>query len=89
METPFLERIEAALDLVRGRLAMHGGGMELVAADEASGEVSVRFRGACVGCPLASLTLGGIVEDVLGEVPGVRHVTAVSDDSMTDIPAAV
>jgi Fe-S cluster biogenesis protein NfuA len=59
---------------------MHGGGMDLVSADETTGEVRVRFRGACVGCPLSALTLGGIIEEILGNVPGVNIVSAVTDE---------
>ena len=55
-------------------LEKDGGGIELV--DVREGTVYVRFRGACVGCPMAAMTLSGVVEEVLKkkikEVKGVR-----------------
>jgi len=75
----FREEIEQALAVVREGLAMHGGNVELVKADLATGVVTVKLAGACVGCPFARETLSEGVESVLKEtVPGVREVRAAS-----------
>ncbi len=48
---------------VRPGLARDGGDIELVAVDEASGEVRVRLQGACAGCPMSQMTLTMVVEE--------------------------
>jgi len=73
----FLAAVTEALAPVLGRLAAHGGGIEVAAADAETGKVSLRFRGACIGCPLASETLNGIVEDILSDVEGIGEVIVV------------
>ncbi len=63
---------------VRPGLARDGGDIELVAVDEASGEVRVRLQGACAGCPMSQMTLTMVVERLLkDEVPGVKRVVPV------------
>jgi Fe-S cluster biogenesis protein NfuA len=70
------QRVESALDEVRPALRMDGGDVELVSVDE--GVVSVRLLGACGGCPMATMTLVGFVEERLKQrVPEVRRVTSV------------
>ncbi len=78
MAESFKNRVESALNDVRERLELHGGGIELADADADTGIVRVRFLGACVGCPFAAVTLEGIVENRLLEVPGYSEV--VVDD---------
>ena len=70
-------RIEGVLDIVRGSLALHNGGIEFVEFDGASGCLSLKFTGMCAGCPMANETLRSLVEDALGAVPEVRDVIAV------------
>jgi len=71
----FRESVEKALETVREGIAAHGGNIELVDADEATGVVTVRLQGACVGCPYADVTMKDGVESILCElVPGVREV---------------
>ena len=74
-------RIETVLDTVRRSLAQHRGGIEFVDFDTASGCVSLRFTGACAGCPMANETLKCIVEDAMACVPEVHDVVAVNVDS--------
>lgn len=70
------ERVEAALGEVRPALQMDGGDVELVGVDE--GVVRVRLLGACGGCPMATMTLVGFVEERLKlRVPEVRQVVSV------------
>lgn len=64
---------------VRPRLAMHAGSVEFVDFDKATGCVSVRLLGMCVGCPMATLTLQHGIEALLKErIVEVTSVVAVS-----------
>jgi Fe-S cluster biogenesis protein NfuA len=72
------EKIEQVLELVRPRLALHGGNVEFVAWNEELGEVQVRFLGGCKGCPLSQITLKMGIESMLQEhIPQVKEVIAV------------
>jgi Fe-S cluster biogenesis protein NfuA len=63
---------------IRPGLERDGGDIELVGVDDKTGEVKVRLRGACAGCPMSQMTLTMVVERVLKEeVPGVKKVTPV------------
>lgn len=79
-DASFKENVVLALRSVQSRLKTHGGGIELVRAEEDSGLVVVRFKGACAGCPFAVQTLEGLVERALEEVPGVTRVAALTDE---------
>ena len=64
------------MDEVRPRLQADGGDVELVSIE--GGEVRVRLKGACGGCPMAQMTLKQGIEKVLKEkVPGVESVVGV------------
>ena len=68
--------VRAALEEVRPALQMDGGDVEFVGID--GDAVQVRLLGACGGCPMASMTLVGFVEErVKQRVPGVRRVVSV------------
>jgi len=70
------DKVEAALEKIRPALLADGGDVELV--DVNDGMVTVRLRGACSGCPMASMTLKHGIEQVLKEqVPEVKEVIAV------------
>ena len=70
------QRVEAALEEVRPALRMDGGDLEFIDVDQ--GVVSVRLLGACGGCPMATMTLVGFVEERLRQrVPEVRRVVNV------------
>lgn len=72
------ERIEELLEMVRPRLAIHGGNVDFVNFNEESGVVQVRLQGACRGCPLSQLTLkAGIEALIVAELPEVKEVQAV------------
>ncbi len=58
--------IEQAFEELRPSLKADGGDCELVAVEGAS--VFVRLKGACVGCQLASVTLGGIRQRLSAEL---------------------
>ena len=73
------EKIEAVLSQVRPALRADGGDVELVDANE--GTVKLKLKGACAGCPMATITLKQGIERVLKEqVPEVKEVIAVQTD---------
>jgi len=68
------KRIEKVLkEKVAPELEMDGGGIELV--DFKQGTAYVKFKGACMGCPMAAMTLGNVVEEILKK--NVKEVKAV------------
>ena len=70
------EKVEAALAKIRPALQADGGDVELV--DVEGGVVKVTLKGACAGCPVATMTLKQGIERLLKEqVPGVKEVVAV------------
>ena len=74
-----LEEVKGVIEKeISPLLAMEGGSIELLSAEE--GVVKVRLRGACAGCPMSQYTLANFVEVTLKEkVPGVKEVVAVED----------
>ncbi len=70
------EDIKKALDEIRPALQADGGDVEYVGMD--GDVVKVRLKGACGGCPMATMTLkNGIEMYVKKKVPGVESVEAV------------
>jgi Fe-S cluster biogenesis protein NfuA len=70
------EDVEKALEEIRPMLQADGGDIELVGIE--GNKVKVRLRGACAGCPAASMTLKHGVERVLKQrVPEVEEVVPV------------
>ena len=66
--------VERILELIRPGVQRDGGDIELVGVD-ANGVVSIRFMGACVGCPSSQMTLKmGIERNLKEHVPGVTEV---------------
>lgn len=59
-------QVEAALERIRPALISDGGNIELVAI-ETTGDIRVRLKGACVGCPSSTITLKHLVERILRE----------------------
>jgi Fe-S cluster biogenesis protein NfuA len=69
------EKVQEVLDQIRTRLQADGGDIDLVDVDEQQGVVKVRLKGACIGCPMAQMTLQRGVERILKEqVPEVQQV---------------
>ena len=67
------EQVDAALDTIRPSLASHGGDVELVSVENTV--VTVRFLGACDGCPASALTFyGGVKKAIQDKFP---HITEV------------
>lgn len=57
------EKIKAKLEELRGMLQADGGDLELAEIDGTT--VKVRLKGACGGCPHATLTIKNGIERVL------------------------
>jgi len=70
------EMIEAALAQIRPVLQADGGDVELV--DVNDGTVSLKLKGACSGCPMATMTMQhGIARVLKEQIPEVKEVIAV------------
>ena len=70
------EKVEQLMDKkIRPSIQMDGGDIELIDVDESTGVVTVRLAGACVGCPLASVTLSlGVERELLENIPEFSHL---------------
>lgn len=55
---------------IRPTVQLDGGDIILISADETTGNITVRLAGACVGCPLSSITLTlGVERELLEHIP--------------------
>jgi len=71
------EQIKNVIHKLRPYLQRDGGDVELVEVSD-DGIVLVRLKGACSGCPGATMTLKAVIENLLvKEVPGVKKVVGV------------
>lgn len=72
------DQVKKVIEELRPYLQSDGGDMEFVSFDKKNGIVSVRFQGACQGCPISHVTLYQGVERMLKEkIPQVKGVEAV------------
>jgi len=70
------EKVEMVLGKIRPNLQADGGDVELVSVK--GGVVTVRLKGACGGCPMATVTLKQGIEKILKEeIPEVSEVVSV------------
>ncbi|NLK07479.1 MAG: NifU family protein [Firmicutes bacterium] len=70
------EQVQEVLDRIRPQLQADGGDVALV--DVKDGVVSVQLQGACVGCPMSTITLKNGIERLLKqEIPSVKEVVNV------------
>jgi Fe-S cluster biogenesis protein NfuA len=71
------EEVEEALDEVRPSIQADGGDVVLDEITE-DNVVKVQLVGACVGCPMSTMTLKQGVEKVLeSKIPEIKEVQAV------------
>ena len=68
-------RVSEVLELMRPAIKEDGGDIELVGISE-EGMVTIRFLGACVGCPSSAHTLHQGIERVRARVEGLVLVRA-------------
>ena len=70
------ERIERIIERIRPAIQADGGDVEFV--DLEDGVVQLRLMGACVGCPMSTMTLqAGIERMIRQEVPHIKGVMSV------------
>ncbi len=74
-ELTFEEKIKKGIDEIRPMLQRDGGDCELIAIE--GKKVTIRFQGACQGCPGAAMTLKmGIERHLKQSVPDLEEVIA-------------
>ena len=74
---PLRDKVLAVINLIRPAVQADGGDIELVDV-QADGQVSIRFHGACIGCPSSHMTLQhGIERSLREKVPEVTKVVPV------------
>lgn len=61
-------KIQEVLEEISPMLEADGGGVEIVEFKD--GNLTLSLLGACSGCPMSSITFGGVVENKLREVCG-------------------
>ncbi|MDD6173250.1 MAG: NifU family protein [Elusimicrobiaceae bacterium] len=72
------EQIIALLQKVRPALQADGGDVEFVDFNESTGVVSVKLKGACGSCPMATMTLKNGIERYLKEaIPQITSVEKI------------
>jgi Fe-S cluster biogenesis protein NfuA len=80
------QRVQAVLDSLRPMIQWDGGDVELLSVSE-NGVVSVRFHGACVGCPSSQATLRlGLEKNIRERIPEITAV--ISEDDFKPAPPA-
>ncbi len=73
------DRVQSVINWMRPIIQSDGGDLELVDVTP-EGVVSVRFHGACVGCPSSTMTLRqGIERNIREKVPEVTQVVPVEN----------
>jgi|TARA_B100000959_G_scaffold239939_1_gene260861 Fe-S cluster biogenesis protein NfuA len=76
-EKALFEDVLEVIELIRPSIQADGGDVEVVSVD-AAGVVSIRFLGACVGCPSLDMTLQSTIETTLkSRIEGISSVEAV------------
>jgi Fe-S cluster biogenesis protein NfuA len=74
-------RVRAALELVKPRLGLHGGDIDLIDVT-ADGVVKLRLGGNCHGCPSSRVTLKSSVEEAL--YAAAPDITGMEVDGAVD-----
>lgn len=74
---PLYPQVKDAMFEVQAYARSHGGNIDLLGVND-DGDVKIRLRGTCDGCPMSSITIKlGIEERLKVLVPGVRKVIQV------------
>ncbi|NIE66903.1 NifU family protein [Burkholderia sp. Ax-1719] len=69
-----LKAVEGRAKLVTRMLGLHGGGIEVIGFNEASGVVKLSFTGLCTACSMRPMTLESIVRPAFLDLDGVKDV---------------
>ncbi len=76
--SPLRDKVQEVINLIRPAVQADGGDIELVDV-RTDGQVSIRFHGACLGCPSSHMTLQhGIERNLREKVPEVTKVVPVA-----------
>ena len=76
-ESALYKEVNELVELIRPSIQADGGDVELVSVDT-KGVVSIRFLGACIGCPSLDMTLQSTIETTLrSRIKAVISVEAV------------
>ncbi len=76
--SPLRDKVLEVINLIRPAVQADGGDIELVDV-RTDGQVSIRFHGACLGCPSSHMTLQhGIERNLREKVPEVTKVVPVA-----------
>ena len=71
------KKVNKVLNSIRPSLQMDGGDVGLVKIRE-DNVIEVKLKGACGGCPMATMTLKmGIEKAMRDEIPEVKEVVSV------------
>ncbi len=71
------KEVHEVVELIRPSIQADGGDLELVSVNT-KGVVSIRFLGACIGCPSLDMTLQSTIETTLkNRIDAVTSVEAV------------
>lgn len=71
-------QVAEVLEQIRPAIRDDGGDIELIDVNE-EGVVSIRFLGACIGCPSSEITLrDGIARNLRERIPAVTDVRSIS-----------
>jgi Fe-S cluster biogenesis protein NfuA len=71
---PLYGPVREAISSVQAYARSHGGEIELLGVTD-EGDVKIRLKGACRGCPMSAMTLKhGVEEQLKVLVPGVRSI---------------
>ncbi|MBC8201221.1 MAG: NifU family protein [Planctomycetes bacterium] len=71
------KEVYEVVELIRPSIQADGGDLELVSVNT-KGVVSIRFLGACIGCPSLDMTLQSTIETTLkNRIDAVTSVEAV------------
>jgi len=70
------EKLNNIINQIRKNVQSDGGDLELVSFK--NGIVSVRFHGACVGCPMAMVTFSDYIEkSIKDQIPKIKEVKLI------------
>jgi Fe-S cluster biogenesis protein NfuA len=69
--------VQEVLETLRSAMETDGGGVEIVSVKD--GEVTVKFKGACLLCPSLGMTFDiGIVKTLKNKLPWIKSVVKIS-----------
>jgi Fe-S cluster biogenesis protein NfuA len=76
-ESALYKEVHEVMELIRPSIQADGGDVELVSVNT-KGVVSIRFLGACIGCPSLDMTLQSTIETTLrSRIEAVTSIEAV------------